>query len=442
MRRLACLGVLLISLCGPHAWGQEKRPDFTIIHPNVSAGRYLTVHEAETLQQWRFNLGFYFDYARKPIQLRNVVTNQRFDIVRDVMNAHAVGAIGFTDWFQAGLAIPVTIYESFFDPNVQRITGGAAPKQVRAGLGDLRLESKFRLLDIDRFKVGVVAVPYMIFPTGRKGFFMSNESFTPGLRLGVEGNIRDRAWVGLNVGYQYVRRSNQYFVGNANAVFDDIFSLGLASRVKLTEDWSLLGEALTETNAKNLFKTATQTPLELLAGVQFTPQQWSGWRGFNVTLAGGAGLTRGVASPQAHVVLGVNYRKPKIVTLGGPQRQFVDAKVEEKIMITQKIHFEFNRSAIRPVSYPILDDVAELLRRNPQIRRVQVEGHTDWVGTDVANQRLSERRAGVVVQYLLRKGTESPRLAPVGYGESRPVADNNTTEGRANNRRTEFTVTD
>ena len=95
---------------------------------------------------------------------------------------------------------------------------------------------------------------------------------------------------------------------------------------------------------------------------------------------------------------------------------------------------------IRPVSYPIVDDVADLLRRNPQIRRVRVEGHTDWIGSDAYNQKLSENRARAVRDYLIQKGVEPSRLEAVGYGESRPVADNNTVQGRARNRRTEFTV--
>jgi outer membrane protein OmpA-like peptidoglycan-associated protein len=118
----------------------------------------------------------------------------------------------------------------------------------------------------------------------------------------------------------------------------------------------------------------------------------------------------------------------------------VEAAVEEKIVITQKIHFEFDRAVIRSISYPIIDDVAYLLQRNPQIQLVRVEGHTDWIGSDAYNQNLSERRANAVREYLIRKGIAPSRLVAVGYGETRPIADNNTVKGRARNRRTEFTV--
>ncbi len=120
----------------------------------------------------------------------------------------------------------------------------------------------------------------------------------------------------------------------------------------------------------------------------------------------------------------------------------VEVKAEEKIVITQKIHFEFDRDTIRPISFPILDDVADLLNRNPQIAHLRIEGHTDWIGSDAYNQNLSQRRANSVRAYLIKKGIAADRLVAVGYGESRPIADNNSVIGRAKNRRVEFTVLD
>ncbi|MBI2345962.1 MAG: OmpA family protein [Deltaproteobacteria bacterium] len=441
--RQLLIGSLWGALLAPGIAGaQTKQPDFTLIHPNTSGGRFLTLHEAETLQQWRYNMGLYLYYLRRPISAMDLTTSRRADIVRNAVNVHLVGAVGFTDWVQGGLAVPVTVYESFFNPDVQAnaVTFGTAQQQNRAGIGDIRAEAKFRLIDIDRYKFGVAVLPYMLFPSGKKSSFISNAAFSPGVKAVLEGNIRDRVWVGLNLGYQYVRRSDQFFADDANAIFDDRLTFGLGSRLRLTDDWSLVGEALAETNAKTPFRAEIQTPVELMAGAQWTPQRWSTWRGLNITLMGGSGITRGVGSPEAHVLLGINYRRPKIVALGVPKGEIVDVKVEEKIVISQRIHFEFNRSVLRPISFPILNDVAAILKQSPQIGKVQVEGHTDWIGSDVYNQRLSEARARSVVDYLARQGVDRARLVPIGYGEARPIGDNNTVEGRAKNRRTEFTV--
>jgi len=75
---------------------------------------------------------------------------------------------------------------------------------------------------------------------------------------------------------------------------------------------------------------------------------------------------------------------------------------------------------------------------NPTLR-VLLEGHTDSIGAEAYNQGLSERRAKAVMQYLIKGGVDSARLSTVGYGESRPIAPNNTKEGRAKNRRVELT---
>jgi len=73
---------------------------------------------------------------------------------------------------------------------------------------------------------------------------------------------------------------------------------------------------------------------------------------------------------------------------------------------------------------------------------VAVEGHTDSVGSDAYNQKLSERRAQAAVDYLVSQGVDASRLQPTGYGESKPMASNDTADGRAQNRRVDLVVTD
>jgi uncharacterized repeat protein (TIGR01451 family) len=111
----------------------------------------------------------------------------------------------------------------------------------------------------------------------------------------------------------------------------------------------------------------------------------------------------------------------------------------EKIELTEQIHFEFDKAVIQRRSYPILRELAEVLQEYPDLR-VRIEGHTDAVGTESYNQRLSERRALAVRDFLVGLGIAPERLEWVGYGESRPIASNDTPAGRAKNRRTEFPV--
>ncbi|HEU4431273.1 MAG TPA: OmpA family protein [Myxococcota bacterium] len=108
-------------------------------------------------------------------------------------------------------------------------------------------------------------------------------------------------------------------------------------------------------------------------------------------------------------------------------------------IVLRGVQFEFDKADIRPDAAVILDEAANQLGQVPGAR-VSVEGHTDSVGADAYNQSLSERRAGSVRDYLVEKGVDASRLSVAGYGESQPVADNATAEGRALNRRVELKV--
>ncbi len=103
------------------------------------------------------------------------------------------------------------------------------------------------------------------------------------------------------------------------------------------------------------------------------------------------------------------------------------------------IFFEKNSDTLLPDSYPELNRLAKMLGEKKELN-IRIAGHTDDVGSDTYNQDLSKRRAESVLTYLLTKGISTERLTAVGHGESKPVANNETEEGRAENRRVEFEV--
>lgn len=112
----------------------------------------------------------------------------------------------------------------------------------------------------------------------------------------------------------------------------------------------------------------------------------------------------------------------------------------DRIIITEQVYFETAKAVIKTESYPILDAVAEVLKQNPQVEKIRVEGHTDSRGDDDYNMELSNERAASVMKYLLDKGIAENRLESIGYGEEQPIADNETAKGRSLNRRVEFTI--
>ena len=105
----------------------------------------------------------------------------------------------------------------------------------------------------------------------------------------------------------------------------------------------------------------------------------------------------------------------------------------------QGIQFQSGRDVIKSSSYGILNNVADIMNENP-VYKLFIQGHTDSQGDDAMNQDLSDRRAAAVKAYLEGKGVSAERMRSQGFGETKPVADNGTSAGRAQNRRVEFTV--
>ncbi|MEZ5453295.1 MAG: OmpA family protein [Thiothrix sp.] len=103
------------------------------------------------------------------------------------------------------------------------------------------------------------------------------------------------------------------------------------------------------------------------------------------------------------------------------------------------ITFDFGQSTLKPQFYGVLGNLANTLNQFPDTR-IQVAGHTDNIGSDASNLKLSQDRANSVRAYLASVGVAQQRMQAVGYGESRPIADNSTDTGRAQNRRVEITL--
>jgi outer membrane protein OmpA-like peptidoglycan-associated protein len=126
---------------------------------------------------------------------------------------------------------------------------------------------------------------------------------------------------------------------------------------------------------------------------------------------------------------------------GCPKKYTHVVVTEKKIELKQTVFFDTNKATIKPVSFALLNDVAQALKDNPKIK-VEVQGHTDSQGNDAFNLKLSQKRAESVRAYVAGRGIDKNRMVPRGYGEDVPIADNRTDAGRGQNRRVEFVITE
>jgi OOP family OmpA-OmpF porin len=113
---------------------------------------------------------------------------------------------------------------------------------------------------------------------------------------------------------------------------------------------------------------------------------------------------------------------------------------QDRIEIQEKIQFAFDKAEILSVSDGLLSEVAAAIKAHTEIKKLGIHGHTDGEGESAYNQSLSERRAQAVKAWLVAHGVEAPRLDAKGFGESKPIADNASPDGREKNRRVEFLI--
>ena len=120
----------------------------------------------------------------------------------------------------------------------------------------------------------------------------------------------------------------------------------------------------------------------------------------------------------------------------------VQLTAEEQEIINKvfsNLQFETGKAVIKQGSYSSLDDLAALMAKKPNFK-LQIDGHTDNVGSAASNKKLSEKRAQAAKDYLVSKGVDAGRITSRGFGKDKPVATNATPEGRAKNRRVEFLI--
>jgi outer membrane protein OmpA-like peptidoglycan-associated protein len=130
---------------------------------------------------------------------------------------------------------------------------------------------------------------------------------------------------------------------------------------------------------------------------------------------------------------------PTITAIARPRRSLVALRARE-IIIRRQINFATDSAEILPDSSGLLAEIADVLLRHPEIRLVEIQGHTDNTGDDDHNMDLSQRRAESVRRWLIAAGVEPGRLVARGYGETRPLVPNITAANRARNRRVQFMI--
>jgi outer membrane protein OmpA-like peptidoglycan-associated protein len=494
-RRLLAGLLLAVALWGTaRADDPTKRgfdPDPTRLALSLDPAFTTETAAAAAAKTW--SLGAILDLTSGLLTMQ--LGGQTDEVLSKRLSLHLLGGYSF-GWMEVGAELPVALWQKsdFSLLEQQGITGPLVDPIATSALGDLRLGAKVPVLSEQRFPIGLAAMLDLRLPTGNPKAFTSDglaavPSVIASRRLGpvrLDGQL----------GYHF-RGEGQY----AQLVVHDGLVYGAAASVDLPRVWRIeRWRAIADLQGgwpRGYAGTADRykAPLSWRGGLRWWP-----WKDLSVEAGGGWGIgetgygceawrifagVRWTPSPAPATAPTVGDRdgdgvpddrdrcpdQPGPAELDGcPDRDGdgvpdIDDKcpdqpgpvendgcpipegeplVEietERLTLKDAIHFDTGMDTIKPESFKILNQIAELIRSHPELTKIRVEGHTDNVGGAAYNKDLSRRRAGSVVRYLVEKGkVPADRLESDGFGFERPVASNATATGRAKNRRVDFQI--
>jgi Outer membrane protein and related peptidoglycan-associated (lipo)proteins len=250
-------------------------------------------------------------------------------------------------------------------------------------------------------------------------------------------------FAGVGVNYKGITNGQTAYTDKNK--FGSQLNIGAGAEFKLNPNWSVVTEfGYHVTNNSELEGTIVPTEMNgrdsylvLSAGVNFFFGKGEPSKQCEPCCAGTTATTKNLTDYNRIEDMIVKHIPKEVVKEVFTDKYILAFKDDKLVLVGVK--FAFDKSDLLPESYELLDKSVELLNTKPDAK-FEVQGYTDYIGTDAYNQELSVKRAQTVKAYLVTKGIAQNRLTTVGFGKNDPVEDNATAEGRAMNRRIVFKI--
>ncbi|MBU0505580.1 MAG: OmpA family protein [bacterium] len=412
MKKIIACVVIILSILSTSAYALDNGLEASQFRPVTDNGSYFGTWDSNNLYQKEWRLGTFMTYEYRPFQLtRN--GNRQQGIIDNSIIQHLTGSYGIFDkWLSVGFDLPVGWLVDYRNPNV---AGSAFSNDM--AIGDLRINLKSQLYGSHCKKFGLAFIPFIDIPTGYGSKFFGNGTVQGGGFIALDYKPWRKVSFSLNLG----------MTGRSTYNFRDIerklqLMWSLAAKYKFNRKWSLNTEILSQTRLTGIYSEAVESPTEWLAGVKYK----IGETGLTASLGTGMGITHGSMSPRFRVFTGLTYTPLK--------RNIYKLK---KAMNETNILFDSGAHVIKAEEAGKLATLKKWLKKTYGLP-IKISGHTDIESDEAYNQDLSVKRAQEVKTYLVANKIKAKRLSTEGFGESKPIANNKTEEGKAANRRVEF----
>lgn len=417
-------------------------------NPITNGLDFVTVHSSETLQPGLINFGLFLNYAVNSLpNYENVNTSSRTNFSDTLLSADMNFGVGLGPNWDIGASVPLLLSQTV-DSDVNAFRGEFAS----TGMTEFRFNTKYRLYG--GLDSGIAAVASVNFNQIQDNPFAGdNPGPTYNLELAADTTL-GRYALGANIGYR-IRNPGEPLANIPVDPFGDQFIASTAVSYLLQDyDIKMIGELFGSVPVeKSEFASDRDlSTLEALAGMKMDVTPSLAWH-----LGGGTKVIHGTSSPDWRVYTGINWvigplwAKPKEVIVRvdksaldsmSPDADPYSGKPQkEEKFIARDVLFNFNSDEVDEQFLQSLRRLVDYLQRPPGFKMLVIEGHTDSVGGQDYNQKLSKRRADSVREALISVGLSQNKVQGVGFGESKPISDNGNYQGRAMNRRVEFKLT-
>lgn len=439
------LFVLAIAL-NQNALANVVGADTQNFNPITSGLDFVTVHSSETLRPGLINFGLFFNYAVNSLpNYEDVDTQSRTNFADTLLSADLNMGLGLGPNWDAGVSFPILLAQDV-NSDVNNFRGEFA----QTGVTEVRVNTKYRLFGDQSH--GLALVGSLNFNQIENNPF-AGEGAGPTMNFEIAGDrmIGPVAW-GLNFGYRKRDPGTQLTNVPVEPLGNQWIASTALSYLLPTYDIKLIGELFGAVPAqKSSFASDRDlSSLEALIGMKIDMTPALAWHA-----GAGTEVIHGTSSPDWRVYTGINYVMGPIfaksnevivrvdkANLAAPGPDAFSGKPQKsEEFVARDVLFEFDSDNLAPLFLQSLQRLVDYLNQPPGFKTLVIEGHTDSIGSTEYNQGLSERRAESVRKAMVKMGLPKEKVQAIGYGETRPVADNGNYQGRALNRRVEFKLT-
>lgn len=394
-------------------------------NPTTSGLDFVTVQSARTLEPGFINLGFFLNYSVNTLSF--IRSTPQFGSGNDrLLSSDLNIGYGLAKNWDIGLSAPAIIKQDIQNDTAVSYFGNAGWTEVRAN-------AKYRFHDSpEQAWATVISVNNNVI--GNNPYAGIGGGPTYNLELAWTKKLTN-SWFGINIGHRWRNPGTSMAaqVGIDPLPSQYIYSMGWSRRVEW-KDLKLIAEIFGSTPSQKTqtvnLSSRDQSNLEALVGVKKDYND-------NLSLHAGAGfgLQRGFAVPDYRLYVGLNWT-------AGPSKE-IETKEEPnlKVFILSNLKFKFDSDELTDYSRGQLDIVIKSIKEIKNVTDISVEGHTDAMGSQEYNQKLSERRAIAIKKVLSELlPFDLSKISAEGFGKLRPIADNDNPQGRSLNRRVVITV--